>query len=87
MENQNERPTYYGEVNNNPPKQITLEDVEKVGELFVNFMKIEYDNLKESYHKNPKYKEIMDLPSYCFTMFIIAIKSYNELNPENAKPV
>lgn len=57
---------------------LSIEQLEYVGSNFVNFMKKEYDSLKTEYHKDENIKKMMDLPSYCFTMFVIAIKSYEE---------
>lgn len=61
-------------------KEISMEVLEQVGQAFVQFMKAQYDDLKQEYHKDPNIKKMMDLPSYCFTMFVLAIKSYDNSN-------
>lgn len=62
--------------------ELTMEQIEQLGSTFVNFMKSEYEVLKKNYYSDENVKKMMDLPSYCFTMFVIAIKSYYEENPK-----
>lgn len=62
---------------------ISIEQIEELGSAFVHFMKQEYTNLKTQYYEDANVKKMMDLPSYCFTMFVIAIKSYNEKEQKN----
>lgn len=63
-------------------KQLSIEDLEQVGFAFVKFMKVEYEELKKEYHKNEHVKKMMDLPSFCYTRFLIAIKSHSNPNIE-----
>lgn len=56
---------------------VSIEQLEQVGHSFINYMRQEYPNLKKAYHEDKNVKDMMDLPSYCFTMFVIAIKSYD----------
>ena len=64
------------DYNQQPQSIITIEQLEQVGYSFVNYLKTEYPNLKKTYHSDETIKKMMDLPSYCFTMFLFAIKNY-----------
>lgn len=57
-------------------QQLTIEHIEQVGYSFVQFCNHEYPALKSAYHQDETIKKMMDLPSYCFTMFVFAIKNY-----------
>lgn len=57
---------------------MDIEQIEKVGQIFTAFMNQEYHHLKKSYHEDRNIKSMMNLPNYCFTMFIVAIKSFEE---------
>lgn len=57
-------------------QQLTIEHIEQVGYSFIQFCNQEYPALKKAYHKDETLKKMMDLPSYCFTMYLFAIKNY-----------
>jgi hypothetical protein len=63
-------------MSSNENQQLTIEQLEQVGYSFVQFCKAEYPALKKTYHKDENIKKMMDLPSYCYTMFLFAVKSY-----------